>query len=181
MSLLGRPKFSRVETDPLGYWSSRKAPESRRPVLTPSTARPLAPFPKVSRPRGILAPAVHKKYGPARYGLKTHVVPGKRITILGLVPPGHRYVGPRPGDVNKGPMQIRRVFRMGDTALYGGFNLDYMGTIRGITENRVTIVEHEGRGTGRDVVHMLSLYDFAEKNWDFDEAKSRKRNAEWMD
>ena len=190
MSLIGRKPPSRFDLDPLGYWSKKKT-ESLGPVLTPSTARPLEPFPRAPKlpkaskaqkaSKRLFAPAVHPKYGAARYGLHTVVTPGKRITIVGVVPPGHRYVGPRPGDVNKGPLSIRRVFRVGDVALYGGFNLDYMGRIRSITEKTVVIVEPEGRGTGRDKVHHLSLYDFAEKNWDFDEEKSRKRNAEWMD
>lgn len=170
MSLIGRKLPSRFDLDPLGYWSKKP----RRAPKLPKASK----APKASK--RLFAPAVHPKYGAARYGLHTVVTPGKRITIVGVVPAGSRYVGPR-GAVNTTPMQIRRVFRVGDIALVGGMNIDFMGRIRSITEKTVVVVEREGRGTSRDKVYHMSLFDFAEKNWDFDEEKSRKRNAEWMD
>ena len=208
MSLIGRKPPSRFDVDPLGYWSKPKPAPTLGAYMAGPTAeiRPvkveggyvpsrsvMAPFPgprtpaqlrsvrKASASARIVAPAVHPKYGPAKYGLHTIVVPGKRVTIYGVLPAGHRYVGPRPGDVNTRPMQIRRVFRMGDAALTHGYNLDYIGRIRGITAKQIKVVEHEAMGTGRDKVYHLSLYDFADKNWNFDEEKSRKRNAEWTD
>ena len=210
MSLIGRKPPSRFDVDPFGYWSKPKpaptlgaymaGPTAEiRPVkveggYVPSRASsPMPPFPGPRTPRQlrssvrkaaassrIYAPAVHPKYGPAKYDLHTIVVPGKRITIVGMLPPGHRYIGPK-HEVNTRPMQIRRVFRIGDVALTHGHNLDYMGRIRGITAKQIKVVEHEGMGTGRDKVFHMSLYDFAEKNAFFDEEKSRKRNAEWTD
>jgi len=151
------------------------------PFPGPRTPRQLrSSVAKAKKSARIYAPAVHPKYGPAKYDLHTIVVPGKRVTIVGILPPGHRYIGPK-HEVNTRPMQIRRVFRMGDVALTHGHNLDYMGRIRGITAKQVKVVEHEGMGTGRDKVFHMSLYDFAEKNAFFDEEKSRKRNAEWTD
>ena len=200
MSLIGRKPPTPAELDPLGYWSRGTASPTlldNREYVSPGRGRGdlLAPFPGPRTPRQlrssvararaaskrIFAPAVHPKYGQAKYGLHTLVAPGKRITIVGVIPPGQRYVGPR-GEVNTKPIQIRRVFRIGDLALTPhGLNLDYMGRIRGITEKTVKVVEHEAMGTGRDKTYHMSLHDFAERNAFFDEEKSRKKNREWTD
>jgi hypothetical protein len=120
-----------------------------------------------------IIPCTHPKYGPARYGLATRVVPGQSIVLLGTVPAGHRY-----DPVTKGPttesFPIRREFRIGDIAEHGSYNMVYLGTIQAITQKTVTIVDG-------DETHRLSLYAFAEKNWDFDAEAAAKRNAEWMD
>ena len=61
-------------------------------------------------------------------------------------------------------------FRVGDTAKYGGRNIDYLGKITAIGPKTVSF---EGK--------RFDLYAFARLNWRFDEAKSIKRNGTWMD
>jgi hypothetical protein len=69
---------------------------------------------------------------------------------------------------------IVRTFRLGEQAEHGSYNLSYYGTITSITARTVTI-DDDGQ------VKRLSLCDFCRRNWDFDLAKARKRNTEWMD
>jgi hypothetical protein len=131
----------------------------------------------------LVVPCVHKKWGAARHGLTAHVVPGKSITLHGELPPGSRYVkDPETGrfsTTNTEAMPIRREFKIGDTAECHSYNLVYMGRIKSITAKTVTIVEHEGHSMEK--TYRLSLYLFAEKNWDFDMEAACKRNADWTD
>ena len=132
-------------------------------------------------PSALVVPCVHKKYGPARYGMTAHVIPRKSITIVGELPAGHRYVKGPDGRMipNAEPSQIRRTFKLGDVAECHAYNLVYMGEITSITAKTVTIVEHKGHSCEK--TYRLSLYAFAEKNWDFDLEEACKRNANWSD
>jgi hypothetical protein len=128
----------------------------------------------------VVVALVHRKYGPARHGLAAHVVAGQSILLVGEERAGYRSVfNPSSGrhEVTTAPQPIARTFRVGDEAEYGSHNLVYTGTITAITTKTVTIVEDDRAAKA----HRLSLYDFAEANYDFDAAKAHKRNAEWMD
>ncbi len=70
-------------------------------------------------------------------------------------------------------------FKVGDRAIYGGGNVDYVGTITAIGAKTVTIVAYAGTGCER--VSRLSLWDFDRLNWDFNAEETERRNAAWMD
>ena len=134
----------------------------------------------VTAPTPVVVALVHRKYGPARHGLTAHVVAGSSVVLVGEEKAGYRSVfNPATGrhQPTTEPQPISRTFRVGDEAEYGSFNLVYTGTVTAITLKTVTIVEDDRAAK----VHRLSLYDFAEANYDFDAAKARKRNAEWQD
>ncbi len=73
-----------------------------------------------------------------------------------------------------------RIFRTGDQAEYGSYNLVYFAPIRALTAKTVVIAE-DAPVSGTRPTHRLTLAQFVEKNHDFDLAKARKRNSEWMD
>lgn len=77
------------------------------------------------------------------------------------------------------PRQTITTFSVGDQAEYGSYNLSYTGTITGITDKTVTIVE--SKGTRNEVTHRLKLAEFCWRNWNFDLEKTKKDNAAWMD
>lgn len=74
---------------------------------------------------------------------------------------------------------VVRVFRLGDAAEVHSYNLVFTGHVRGITAKTVTCVEYEGSAQPR--TYRMSLYDFVQKNWDFDQDAAEKRNANWSD
>jgi hypothetical protein len=67
-------------------------------------------------------------------------------------------------------------FKVGDVAVYGGFNLTYTGTIVGIDEKTVRIREAHDKQ-----MHTLDIATFSNWNRDFDLEKIAKHNNEWMD
>lgn len=69
-------------------------------------------------------------------------------------------------------------FKVGDTAEYDSYNLSYTGTITKITEKTVTIVQYPGSSMARK--HMLSLHEFAWRNWDFNAEETARKNSEEM-
>jgi hypothetical protein len=71
-----------------------------------------------------------------------------------------------------GPQAFDKIFSIGDEAEYGSYNLIYTGTIVGITDKQVTI-EDRGIETCR-----LKLFNFIDRNWDFDAARVAAHNAE---
>ncbi len=64
-------------------------------------------------------------------------------------------------------------FRIGNSAVYGSYNLTYTGKIVSIGAKTVTIDAHD---TG-DHTKRLNLWQFAHQNWDFDAAKIAHDNA----
>lgn len=109
------------------------------------------------------------------------ITPGAQIVITHRVDRGERYVRDETGRhvPNAVAYVVTRTFKIGDVATYGGMNLVYMGCIRRIAENTVTVVENDGDSYPK--THRMSLYDFAQKNWDFDAVAAAKRNSEWRD
>ena len=91
--------------------------------------------------------------------------------------PGHsiRIFGTMTNHVN-GPQHFDRVFKIGDRAVYDSYNLKYVGTIKEIGSKTITI-KHSVHSAAAQLQH----YVFASRNWNFDEAKIRKENSEWMD
>ncbi|MBK3865172.1 hypothetical protein G3A40_36060 [Paraburkholderia aspalathi] len=74
--------------------------------------------------------------------------------------------------------EFERVFRMGDEAEYDSYNTAFIGKIAAIGEKTVTIESGSGSHIEK---HRLDLHSFARRNWDFDAAFARKRNAESLD
>ena len=75
--------------------------------------------------------------------------------------------------------QAGATFRVGDYAEYGSYNLIYVGEITKITDKVVTIVAYKGH-KNMEQVHRLNLYQFAMRNYDFDEERVAKHNEETM-
>lgn len=72
-----------------------------------------------------------------------------------------------------------REFKVGDMAEYGSYNLVYYGPVKSITAKTV-VIGHMNAAPGQPA-HRLTIGAFVEKNHDFDLAKARKRNDEYMD
>lgn len=73
-----------------------------------------------------------------------------------------------------GPQTFDRVFKIGDQAEYDSFNLKYVGTIVAIGPRTVTVKHYPNSPE----VTRLGLFEFVDRNWDFDSAKTEKYNAE---
>ena len=73
-----------------------------------------------------------------------------------------------------GPQEFDKVFKIGDAAEYGSFNLIYVGKIVAIGAKTITIKHYENSAE----VTKLQIFGFADKNWNFDLAKIQKHNAE---
>lgn len=96
------------------------------------------------------------------------ITPKESIRIFGVVK----------NHIN-GPQQYDRVFKIGDWAEYDSYNLSYNGTIIGIGQKTVTIAK---TSFGNDSeVARLELWEFCDRNWNFDLAESHRRDAEWYD
>lgn len=94
-------------------------------------------------------------------GAHAEVTPGESIRIHGLRYRTEAY---------------DRTFRIGDEAEYHSYNLSYTGPIVAIGPSTVTVAEERG---GRKV-KRLSLDEFTWRNWNFDAAKTARRNAAEM-
>lgn len=98
-------------------------------------------------------------------GHHADIVCGKSIRLHGIET--NRVHGPESYDLT---------FRVGDWAVYGGFNLTYTGRIISIGEKTVAIEEQHG---GR--VHRLDIARFSRWNWDYNSERISKQNSEWYD
>lgn len=74
--------------------------------------------------------------------------------------------------------EFDRTFEVGDFVWMGSFNLTYVGRIASVGPKTVTVEDEYSR---EQPAKRFTLYQFASHNWDFDLAKVRKENAEWMD
>lgn len=102
--------------------------------------------------------------GRVEAGQHALVESGKRIVLWGV-------------DRNRSANRFhpyRVEFRIGDTAVYGSYNLVYTGTITAIGPKTVTITDKF------DGVTRLSIYDFNWRNNDFDADRISKHNHETM-
>jgi hypothetical protein len=93
------------------------------------------------------------------------VMPGHSIRIFGTMT---NRVG--------GPVEFDKVFKIGDHAEYDSYNLKYVGTIVKIGPKTVTIKHYEHTAT----VTMLDLYNFINRNWDYDAVAIAAHNSEEM-
>ncbi len=91
------------------------------------------------------------------------ILPGHSIRIFGVMTNHVR-----------GPQEFDKVFKIGDRAVYGSFNLIYVGTITAIGPKTVTVKHYEHS----EEVTMLQVYGFIDQNWDYDSEKIRKHNDE---
>ena len=66
-----------------------------------------------------------------------------------------------------------RSFSLGDSAVYGSFNLTYTGRVESISCKRVVVAPGYG-----DRTKSLDLERFFWRNWDYNEQETAKRNAE---
>jgi hypothetical protein len=106
----------------------------------------------------------HKHEGMILHGHHADIEPKKSIRLYGYE---KNHVSPHDYDIT---------FNVGDTAIYGSYNLVYTGEIVAIGEKTVKI--REGHGTK---VHSLDIATFSDKNHGYDAEKIAKRNGEWMD
>lgn len=97
-----------------------------------------------------------------RAGHKAQVTPGEMIRLFGTTTYHVTDIA-----------HHDRTFKVGDIAVYGGYNLVYTGLIVAITPKTVTIESH---GTK----HRLSLEKFEWQNYNFDEEETQKQNAATM-
>lgn len=135
----------------------------------------------------------HKHLGrniPGKVAKGQHAIvePGRRITLLGDMPESYIEACHVHEDCRANyavatacarhalgaKASYRKVFELGDDAVYGSFNLVYTGRIVAIGEKTVSI-EDMGR------THRLDLATFNRRNWNYDADRIRKRNSEWMD
>ena len=126
--------------------------------------------------------------GKVAKGLHAIVEPGKRVTLLGDMPESyieschvhedcranHAVATACARHAMGAKASYRKVFELGDDAVYGSFNLVYTGRIVAIGEKTVSI-EDMGR------THRLDLATFNRRNWNYDAERIRKHNNEWMD
>lgn len=71
------------------------------------------------------------------------------------------------------PIHFDQTFRIGDEVEHGSYNLVYTGKIMAIGPKTVTVNDF-----GKSV--RMDLYDFINRNFDFDLEKVRKQNADTM-
>jgi hypothetical protein len=89
------------------------------------------------------------------------IEPGKSIRLHGI----HQ----------KKPFDI--TFMLGNYAEYDSYNLKYTGEILQITQNTITVARGS---TGERANKRMSLYEFAWRNYDYDDHKIAKDNADTM-
>lgn len=105
-----------------------------------------------------------KTYGGETLDVNVEVVPGAWIHIWGE-------------DKGYRKSAYDKVFKVGDMASYGSYNLVYYGPIISITTQTVTIAER----IGSKKTHRLDLATFIDRNSHFDLDEAAKRNSEWSD
>lgn len=116
----------------------------------------LQPVFSIERHRlGTTFPAIETDY-------QVEIVPGESIRV---VTDKDHWVG---REIIK--VHFDKIFRIGDNAEYGGYNLTYFGMITKITDKQVWIAK--GGKTYRFPIH-----DFCNKNYDFDLDKVTAANA----
>jgi len=94
------------------------------------------------------------------------IVPGASILLHGTDTKSRRE-----------PVTYSKMFKIGDQAECGAYNLIYTGVIRAITEKTITIVENEDSPGCREV-HRFDVAEFDRRNWDFDADEVKRHNAE---
>lgn len=95
-------------------------------------------------------------------GASAELLPGQYVRIFGTY--YNRHV-PKDYDLR---------FVVGAKAVYDSYNMVYVGTVEAIGEKTIAI--RSGAQLKR-----IDLAEFVELNWNFDEARINKKNAEWMD
>lgn len=112
-----------------------------------------------------------KRYGTGRFldNVSAVVVPGEYIKLRAEK---QKYSGGCALNVIH-----ENTFKIGDTAIYGSYNLVYTGNIVAISGKTVTIEEPYGEGSRR---HRLSLYEFCWRNDNFDLDAIAERNHDMM-
>lgn len=124
---------------------------------------PVAKKPAAAAPAKIHWPELVDRRG-SKYPGKADIVPGKSIRLYGTE--ANRVNGPQTYDIT---------FKLGDGAVYGGYNFRYTGKITAIGPKTVTITDCSKR------VHRLDLYSFSFWNWNYDADRIAKERADWYD
>lgn len=99
-------------------------------------------------------------------GLTCEVVTKESIRLVGTLQ-----------NTCKADPRVDRTYRIGDKAIYGGFNLTYIGRIVSIGAKTVTIQE---RDCGSCRKHRLTHERFCRWNRD-SVGEAQRRNSEWYD
>lgn len=101
------------------------------------------------------------------YGNEYHaeIVPGMSISIFGVF-----------RNCAAGPQSFDKIFAIGDMAEYDSYYTSYTSPIVAIGPKTVTF-----RPFGSEPARRLGLTEFCSRNWDFDLAAIKCRNAEWLD
>ena len=114
------------------------------------------------------------QYAVVRKGSKRAGTPDA-IELVGIERAGSRYE--RLEDGRHVPTTrdkaFSRSFQVGESAVYGSFNLTYTGTVESISCKRVVVAPGYG-----DRTKSLDLERFFWRNWDYNEAETAERNAE---
>jgi len=102
-------------------------------------------------------------------GQHAEIIPGESIRLFGAEAQWYRY------PTSDGYSQT---FKLGDQAVYGSYNLTYVGVITGVSAARITVTEGHGGRNPRN--HCLSIYEFNWRNRHFDLQDIQEQNARMM-
>lgn len=120
----------------------------------------------------VQAKATKRGQGEVRKGHNVSIVPGKWVRVWGQ---GERYVmNPETGRRETKVVKYDTTFRIGDCAVYGGFNMTYTGTVTAIGKTTVTVKDAW-------TTKRMDLHRFSAWNEFFDLDAINKRNSEWLD
>jgi hypothetical protein len=112
--------------------------------------------------------------GEVHQGRHVAVTLGESIRLFGS--DNNHYVPDGAGRMVAGERRYDLTFKIGDICELDSFNIVYFGRVEAITERSVSV-----RGESFKKLKRFDLATFERRNYDFDLAKAKKRNDEWLD
>lgn len=112
--------------------------------------------------------------GEVHAGRHVAVTPGESIRLFGS--DNNHYIPDESGRMTHGTRHYDLTFKVGDVCELDSFNIVYFGRVEAITERSVSV-----RGESGGKLKRFDLATFERRNYDFDLAKAKKRNDEWLD
>lgn len=110
--------------------------------------------------------------------MNADILPGQWVRIYGISDLRSRYE--RDANGKGKSIQYRevydRTFKLGDTCIYGSYNLIYTGSIVSIGAKTVTI--DPGKGSGKKT--QLDLHSFIWRNWDYNAERIANENYDTL-